>query len=178
VSAYLSLRRYAFGDQMIKHTGKREEAALISELLNSERGTWGRRNVVIYQGSFSCKHAWRRVFMSANPIPAGFHTLVPNIIVESVDAAASFYKRAFGAEDILRLSMPDGKGVHCELKFGDSRVNLGESMEGWPEHTLLTQIFVADSGAVFAQAVKAGAKALSPMTDMFFGSRARPRSIR
>jgi len=68
--------------------------------------------------------------------------------------------------------------VHCELKFGDSRVNLGESMEGWPEHTLLTQIFVADSDAVFAQAVKAGANALSPMTDMFFGSRARPRSIR
>jgi len=108
--------------------------------------------------------------MSANPIPAGFHTIVPNIIVESIDAAASFYKPAFGAEEILRLSMPDGKVVHCELKFGDSRVNLGESMEGWPEHTLLTQIFVADSDAVFA-AVKAGAKALSPMTDMFFGSR-------
>jgi PhnB protein len=50
-------------------------------------------------------------------------------------------------------------------------VNLGESMEGWPEHTLLAQIFVADSDAVFAQGVKAGAKALSPMTDMFFGTR-------
>ena len=108
--------------------------------------------------------------MSVNPIPAGFHTIVPNIIVKSVDAAVSFYKRAFGAEEILRLSMPDGKVVHCELKFGDSRVNLGESMEGWPEHNLLAQIFVADSDAVFAQAVKAGAKELSPMTDMFFGS--------
>ena len=71
----------------------------------------------------------------------------------------------------MRLSTPDGKVVHCELKFGDSRVNLGESMEGWPEHTLLAQIFVADSDAVFAQAVKAGAEVLSPMTDMFFGSR-------
>jgi PhnB protein len=49
---------------------------------------------------------------------------------------------------ILRLSMPDGKVVHCELKIGDSRVNLGESMEGWPEHSLLAQIFVADSDAV------------------------------
>jgi PhnB protein len=108
--------------------------------------------------------------MGVNPIPAGFHTIVPNIIVKSVDAAVSFYKCAFGAEEILRLSMPDGKVVHCELKFGDSRVNLGESMEGWPEHNLLAQIFVADSDAVFAQAVKAGAKVLSPMTDMFFGS--------
>jgi len=109
--------------------------------------------------------------VSVNPIPAGFHTITPNIIVKSVDEAVSFYKRAFGAVEILRLSMPDGKVVHCELKFGDSRVNLGESMEGWPEHTLLAQMFVADSDAVFAQAVKAGAEVLSPMTDMFFGSR-------
>ncbi|HUD64489.1 MAG TPA: VOC family protein [Candidatus Sulfotelmatobacter sp.] len=109
--------------------------------------------------------------MSVNPIPAGFHTLVPNIIVKNVDAAVSFYRRAFGAEEILRLSLPAGKVVHCELKLGDSRLNLGESMEGWPEHTLLVQIFVADSDAVFAQAVNAGAEVLSPMTDMFFGSR-------
>jgi PhnB protein len=109
--------------------------------------------------------------MSINPIPAGFHTVAPNIIVKSVDVAVSFYKRAFGAVEILRLTMPDGKVVHCELKFGDSRVNLGESMEGWPEHSLLAQIFVADSDAVFAQAVAAGAKALSPVSDMFFGSR-------
>ena len=109
--------------------------------------------------------------MSVNPIPAGFHTVAPNIIVKNVDAAVSFYKQAFDAEEILRLSMPDGTAVHCELKFGDSRVNLGEAMEGWPEHTLLAQIFVADSDAVFAQAVKAGAEVLSPMTDMFFGSR-------
>jgi PhnB protein len=109
--------------------------------------------------------------MSINPIPAGFHTIAPNIIVKSVDEAVSFYKRAFGAEEILRLSTPDGTVVHCELKFGDSRVNLGELMEGWPEHTLLAQIFVADSDGVFAQAVKAGAEVLSPVTDTFFGSR-------
>jgi hypothetical protein len=63
--------------------------------------------------------------MSVNPIPAGFHTLAPNIIVKNVDAAVSFYRRAFGAEEISRLSMPDGKVVHCELKVGDSRLNLG-----------------------------------------------------
>jgi len=68
--------------------------------------------------------------VSVNPIPAGFHTLVPNIIVKNVDAAVSFYRRAFGAEEILRLSLPAGKVVHCELKLGDSRLNLGESMEG------------------------------------------------
>ena len=90
---------------------------------------------------------------------------------QSDTGTVSFYKLAFDAEEIMRLSMPDGKVVHCELKVGDSRLNLGESMEGWPEHTLLAQIFVADSDAVFAQAVKAVAEVLSPMTDMFFGSR-------
>jgi PhnB protein len=55
--------------------------------------------------------------------------------------------------------------------MGDSRLNLGETMEGCPEHTLLAQIFVANSDAVFGRAVKAGAKVLSPMADMFFGSR-------
>lgn len=97
--------------------------------------------------------------------------MAPNIIVENVDAAVSFYKRAFGAEEILRLSIPDGKVTHCELKFGDSRLNLGESMEGRPEHTLLARIFVADSDVVVAQAVEADAEVFSPMTDMFFGSR-------
>jgi hypothetical protein len=50
---------------------------------------------------------------------------------------------------VLDSPVSDGKVVHCELKFGESRLNLGESMEGWPEHTLLAQIFVADSDAVF-----------------------------
>lgn len=65
-----------------------------------------------------------------------------------------------------------GRAIQASY-FRIDRVNLGESMEGWPKHTLLAQIFVADSDAVFAQAVKAGAKALSPMTSVFF---ARPRS--
>ena len=109
--------------------------------------------------------------MSIKPIPEGFHTIAPNMIVKNVDQAVEFYKRVFGAEEILRLTMPSGKVVHCELKFGDSRVNLGESMEGWPEHGLLAQIFVKDSDAVFEHAVKSGAKVVTPMADMFFGSR-------
>jgi len=70
---------------------------------------------------------------------------------------------------LIRTSRP--ARLECTLKFGDSRVNLGEVMEGWPEHSLLAQIFVADSDAVFAQAVEAGAEVLSPITDMVFGSR-------
>jgi PhnB protein len=109
--------------------------------------------------------------MSVNPIPDGFHTITPNVIVEDDERAVAFFKSAFGAEEILRLTMPDGKITHCELKIGDSRLNLGEAMEGWPAHTLLAQIHVADSDAMFERAVAAGAKVTMPMTDMFFGSR-------
>lgn len=103
--------------------------------------------------------------------PEGFHTITPNTIVSNVSDAVTFYRKVFGAEEILRLTSPDGKVVHCELKIGDSRINLGEAMEGWPEQPLLAQIYVGDSDATFALALKAGAKELSPMTDMFFGSR-------
>jgi PhnB protein len=109
--------------------------------------------------------------MNVPPIPDGFHTITPNIIIDDVANAIEFYKKVFGAEEKVRLATPDGKIVHCELAIGDSRLNIGEAMEGWPAHPLLAQIYVADADAVFEQAVAAGAKVVTPMSDMFFGSR-------
>lgn len=103
--------------------------------------------------------------------PEGFHTITPNTIVSNVDDAVAFYKKVFGAQEVLRLTAPDGKVAHCELQIGDSRINLGEAMEGWPAQPLLAQIYVGDSDATFALALEAGARELSPVTDMFFGSR-------
>ena len=104
-------------------------------------------------------------------IPEGFHTITPNIIVDDAEAAVAFLKRAFGATEHYRLTMSNGKIAHCELAFGDSVVNLGESMDGFPAHGLVAQIYVEDSDALFERAVAAGASVVMPMTDMFFGSR-------
>src|ERR1700737_1032811 len=101
--------------------------------------------------------------MTVPPIPEGFHTITPNIIVDGVDSAIEFYKKAFGAEEKVRLTMPDGKIAHCELIIGDSRLHLGEAMEGWPLHPLLAQLFVEDSDELFKRAVDAGAKVTMPM---------------
>ena len=109
--------------------------------------------------------------MNVPPIPDGFHTITPNIIIDGVESAIEFYKQVFGAEEKVRLTTPDGKIVHCELAIGDSRLNIGEAMDGWPPHPLLAQIYVADADAVFERAVTAGAKVVMPMSDMFFGSR-------
>jgi len=109
--------------------------------------------------------------MSAQWLPKGFHTITPNIVVDDVEQAVAFLKKALGATESYRLTMSDGKIAHCELKIGDSILNLGASMEGWPAHGLVAQIYVEDSDALFQRAVQVGAKVIMPMTDMFFGSR-------
>ena len=109
--------------------------------------------------------------MGTSGKPEGFHTITPNTIVKDVARAVEFYGKVFGAQEVLRLTTPEGKVAHCELMFGDSRINLGEAMEGWPAQPLLAQIYVADSDATFALALEAGATELSPVSDMFFGAR-------
>jgi PhnB protein len=109
--------------------------------------------------------------MTAPWLPDGFHTLTPNIIAEDAERAVDFLKRAFGATENYRLTLSDGSISHCELKIGDSIINLGTAMEGWPAHGLIAQIFVESPDALYARAVQAGATALMPMTEMFFGIR-------
>ena len=109
--------------------------------------------------------------MSARWIPKGFHTITPNIVVDDAEQALTFLKQAFGAVENYRLTLSNGKITHCELKLGDSVLNVGESMEGWPARGLVAQIYVENSDELFQRASDAGAKVLMPMTDMFFGSR-------
>lgn len=109
--------------------------------------------------------------MTAPWLPDGFHTVTPNIIAEDAEQAVDFLKRAFGAIENYRLTLSDGKITHCEIRIGDSVINLGSAMEGWPAHGLIAQIFVERPDALFERAVSAGATLLMPMTDMFFGIR-------
>jgi len=100
-----------------------------------------------------------------------FHTVTPNIVVDDAEEAITFLKAGLGATERYRLTLPNGTIAHCELKLGNSVLNLGKSMEGWPARGLVAQIFVEDSDALFERAVSAGATVVMPMTDMFFGSR-------
>jgi PhnB protein len=109
--------------------------------------------------------------MTDSWLPDGFHTITPNIIAEDAEQAVNFLKRAFGAIESYRLTLADGKITHCELRIGDSVINLGTAMEGWPAHGLIAQIFVEAPDALFERAVQAGATVIMPMTDMFFGIR-------
>jgi len=104
-------------------------------------------------------------------LPDGFHTITPNIIAEDAEQAVDFLKRAFGATENYRLTLSDGKITHCELRIGDSVVNLGTAMPDWPARGIIAQLFVEAPDGLFERAVQAGATAMMPMADMFFGVR-------
>ncbi len=115
-----------------------------------------------------------------NPIPEGHHTLTPHLIIKGAADAIAFYKKAFGAKEIRRVTAPDGKTLmHAELQIGDSRLFLMDEFLEMQCKGPLTlggtavtvHMFVEDVDKVFNQAVSAGAKSQMAVQDMFWGDR-------
>jgi PhnB protein len=113
------------------------------------------------------------------PIPEGYHTATPYLIVTGAAKAIEFYKSAFGADEIMRMPQPDGRIGHAEIKIGDSTIMLADefpemgarspqSLGGSPVSILL---YVENVDTVFARAVAAGAKVQRPLADQFYGDR-------
>ena len=117
--------------------------------------------------------------MAVRPIPAGYHSVTPYLAVRDAVAAIDFYKRAFAAEEILRLVDPSGKIGHAEIRIGNSHVMLAEENADWdnlgPEALGGTSIklclYVEDADASAERAVAAGAELLVPVSDQFYGDR-------
>ena len=118
--------------------------------------------------------------MPNGPIPAGFHTLTPMLVVDEGLRALDFYKRAFGAVEQNRVMAPGGfKILYAALAIGDSRMLLCDEIPeigqrgpwalGGSPVTL--SLYVPDPDALFAQAIAAGGTAIMPMADMFWGDR-------
>jgi PhnB protein len=117
--------------------------------------------------------------MAVKPIPQGYHTVTPYLIVKDAARAIDFYKKAFGATEVMRMAAPGGKVGHAEIKVGDSPVMLADefpdmgirgpqSLGGSPVSLLL---YVEDVDARFRQALAAGATVLKPLKDQFYGDR-------
>jgi uncharacterized glyoxalase superfamily protein PhnB len=113
-------------------------------------------------------------------IPDGYHTATPYLRVRGAAKAIEFYKKAFGAEETVRMPGPDGKTVmHAEMKIGDSVIMLGEESKEMnaPSPQSLggngsgVHLYVRDVDAFVAKAVAAGAKLAMPLADMFWGDR-------
>jgi len=119
-------------------------------------------------------------------IPEGYHSITPILVLRGASEAIEFYKRAFDATVTSRMDRPDGKLMHAAMKFGDSLIMLGEECQPHEGHeqnctrspsdlqgtTISLYFYVKAVDEVFEQAVKAGARAVMPVTDMFWGDRA------
>lgn len=115
----------------------------------------------------------------AKPIPDGYHSVTPYLIVKDAVRALEFYKAAFGAKELMRMTQPDGRVGHAEIRIGDSPVMIAdefpeigarspETIGGTPVSLML---YVPDVDAVVARAVAAGAKLTRPVADQFYGDR-------
>lgn len=117
--------------------------------------------------------------MPVKPIPDGYHSLTPYIIVKGAEKAIEFYKQAFGGTERMRLQSPDGKVGHAELDIGDSVLMLAdehpemgavgpETVGGSPVSLL---IYCENVDEVFQRAISLGAVEVRPINDQFYGDR-------
>lgn len=105
------------------------------------------------------------------PIPEGFHSVTPYLVVDNASKLVEFLQRAFGATEMHRSVMPDGSITHAEVRIGDSPVMIGQAREPWKPRPSTLYVYVEDVDAVFRKAVEAGGKSLQEPKDQFYGDR-------
>ncbi|MCW5600050.1 VOC family protein [Nitrosomonas sp.] len=113
------------------------------------------------------------------PVPDGYHTLSAYLIVRGAARAIEFYKKAFGATELMRLNLPDGKIAHGEFKIGDSIFMISDENPDWgstsPEalggSPVTLHLYVPDVDTTFANAIQAGAIEKMPLENQFWGDR-------
>ena len=117
---------------------------------------------------------------TVKPIPEGYTSVTPYLIVSKAEDALAFYEKAFNAKLHLRLDGPDGAIAHCEFHIGNAVLMMGGENPhfGWKSPTTLGgtpvsfMLYTADCDALFAQALAAGCTQLEPLEDKFYGDRA------
>jgi PhnB protein len=115
----------------------------------------------------------------ANPVkavPEDHPTVTPGLVCKGAARAIDFYKQVFGAKELMRMEGPGGSIGHAELMIGNSKIMLNDEFSGMAMapsgctgHTLY--IYVEDCDGVFNRAIAAGATAVMPPMNQFWGDR-------
>src|SRR5260221_7406589 len=119
---------------------------------------------------------------TVSAVPEGYHTVTPYLSVKGASDAIAFYKKAFGAEEVFRMPMPDGRVGHAELQIGDSRIMLADEMPEMPDAVSASPrtlggtttgicLYVPDVDTLVERAVTAGATTKRPIANQFYGDR-------
>lgn len=117
--------------------------------------------------------------MNTSPIPTGHHTVAPYLAIKDGVRALEFYKKAFGAVELHKLIVPDGRLGHAEIRLGDSVIMLadefpeygGKSPQTLGGSPVSIHLYVEDVDAFFNKALAAGARERKPVKDQFYGDR-------
>ena len=113
------------------------------------------------------------------PIPEGYHTVTPYLIINGAARALEFYQQAFGATEVYRMTDKSGRVGHAEIKIGDSHIMLADehpeigarSPQAFGGSPISLALYVEDVDALVKQAVAAGGKLIRPVADQFYGDR-------
>lgn len=109
---------------------------------------------------------------SVKHIPDGYHAITPYLVVQGAEKLIDFVKQAFDAKEIERMSMPDGKIGHAEVRIDDSIVMMGDAREEtWKAMPSSVYLYVTDCDTVYKRALEAGALSLMEPRDQFYGDR-------
>ena len=116
-----------------------------------------------------------------SPIPQGFHSITPYLVVKNAAQAIDYYKKVFGANQLFRMDLPDGKVSHAELQIGDSRIMLADENPSMGQgHASATTVggspvslylYTPDVDRIVERAAAAGAKIIKPVENQFYGDR-------
>jgi len=110
--------------------------------------------------------------MAVKPIPDGYHTVTPYLVVSDVAGLIDFLEQVFGASETERMERPDGSIMHAEVRIGDSVVMMGEASDEFAPMPGMLHIYLEDVDDAYGRALAAGATSLREPTDEFYGDRA------
>jgi PhnB protein len=117
--------------------------------------------------------------MAPKPIPEGYSTVTPYLVIQGAGAAIDYYKKVFGAIERMRMDAPGGMIGHAELTIGGSMIMLADEFpdmgyrgpKAFGGSPVSLMLYVANVDEVFKRALDAGAKPLRPVADQFYGDR-------
>ena len=109
--------------------------------------------------------------MAVKPVPEGYHTATPYLIVSDADALLRFVTAAFQAKTVEDHRDASGRVVHADIMIGDSHIMLGQANEQWKAQPGTVLLYVPDADATYAAALAAGARSVQEMKTQFYGDR-------
>ncbi len=109
--------------------------------------------------------------MAVKPVPEGYPTVIPYLVVEDVARVIEFARQAFGAKETHRMTLPDGTIMHAQITIGHSPVMLGQAGGRWKPMPAVIYIYVDNADAVYRRTLELGATSLMEPADQFHGDR-------